>query len=100
MKIFLIIFLSSLASIILAQQNSQTLGYIPIKEQSSKSELIIIDSEYTMEEALQGITIPLSVKEELEIVAVSYYSFDGLLHRGQILVNKKASDDIIEIFNG
>jgi len=99
MKFFLVTILSSFTSLILAQQNSQTLGYIPSTEQSSKSELIIIDSEYTLEEALQGITIPSSVIEDLEIVTVSYYSFDGLLHRGQIIVNKKVSDDIIEIFS-
>ncbi|UCH66097.1 MAG: M15 family metallopeptidase [Ignavibacterium sp.] len=98
MKFFLIIILSSLASLILAQQNSQ-IGYIPANEQSVGSELIIIDSDYTLEEALQGITIPPSVKKELEIVSVSYYGFDGLLHKGQIIVNKKVSADIIEIFN-
>jgi len=90
MKFFLVTILSSFTSLILAQQNSQTLGYIPSTEQSSKSELIIIDSEYTLEEALQGITIPSSVIEDLEIVTVSYY---------RIIVNKKVSGDIIEIFS-
>jgi len=99
MKFFLITMLSSLASIILAQQNSQNVGFIPTNEKSSKSELIIIDSDYTLEEALKGITIPSTVIDELEIVSVSYYSFDGLLHRGQIIVNKKVADDIKDIFN-
>jgi peptidoglycan L-alanyl-D-glutamate endopeptidase CwlK len=97
MKLFLITILSSLTSLIFAQQNSQTIGYIPANEQAAKSE-VIIDSDYTLEEALQGITIPPSVKEELEIVTVSYYGFDGLIHRGQIIVNKKVSDDIVEVF--
>jgi hypothetical protein len=99
MKFFLITILSSLTSLILAQQNSQTIGFIPANEQSSGSELIIIDSDYILEEALQGITIPPSVKKELELVSVSYYGFDGLLHKGQIIVNKKVSNDIVEIFN-
>jgi peptidoglycan L-alanyl-D-glutamate endopeptidase CwlK len=93
MKFILIAILSSLASLLLAQQNSQNVGFIPTNEQSSKSELIIIYSDYSFEEALQGI------KDELEIVTVSYYGFDGLLHRGQIIVNTKVSDDIIDIFN-
>jgi len=99
MKFFLITILSSFASIILAQQNSQNVGFIPTNEKSSKSELIIIDSDYTLEEALKGITIPSTVIDELEIVSVSYYSFDGLLHRGQIIVNKKVAGDIKDIFN-
>ena len=99
MKFILIAILSSLTSLLLAQQNSQNVGFIPNNEQSSKNELIIIDSDYSFEEALQGITIPSTVKDELEIVTVSYYGFDGLLHRGQIIVNKKVSDDIIDIFN-
>ena len=98
MKFLLITILSSLTSFILAQQNSQTIGYIPTTKQATKSE-VIIDSDYTLEEALKGITIPTSVKEELEIVTVSYYGFDGLLHRGQIIVNKKVTADIVEIFN-
>ena len=99
MKFYLITILSLLASIILAQQNSQNVEYIPNHEHSTKSELIIIDSDYSFEEALEGITIPSTIREELELVTVTYYSFDGLLHRGQIIVNKKISDDIIDIFN-
>ena len=98
MKFFLITILSSLTSFILAQQNSQTIGFIPATKQAAKSE-VIIDSDYTLQEALKGITIPASVKEELEIVTVSYYGFDGLLHRGQLIVNKNVSGDIVEIFN-
>ena len=97
MKFISVVLFSSLTSIILAQQNSQTVGYIPTNEQAAKSKEII-DADYTFEEALQGITIPHSVKEELELVNVSYYGFDGKLHSGQILVNKNVAEDIIEIF--
>jgi len=99
MKFLLLTIFCSLTSILFAQESAQNIGYIPASEQSSKSEFTIIDSEYTLEEALRGITIPSSVKEELELVTVSYYGFDGLLHRGQIIVNKKVADDIVEIFN-
>jgi hypothetical protein len=98
MKFISVVLFSSLTSIILAQQNSQSIGYIPTNEQAAKSKEII-DADYTFEEACEGITIPHAVKEELELVTVSYYGFDGLLHRGQIIVNKKVAGDIVEIFN-
>ena len=97
MKFFLFTIFFSVTSLILAQQNSQTIGYIPANQQSAKS-IVIIDSNHSLEEALEGITIPTSVKEDLEIVTVSYYGFDGILHEGQIIVNKKVADDIVEIF--
>ena len=98
MKFLLLSIFCFLTPVILAQQSSQNIGFVPANDQSSKSDFIIIDSEFTLEEALKGISIPSSIKDELELVTVSYYSFDGLLHKGQIIVNKKVADDIIEIF--
>jgi len=60
---------------------------------------IIIDCSYTFEEALMGIEIPNSVISQLTLVNVEYFSLDEKLHRGQIVINKKVSKDIIEIFN-
>ncbi len=60
---------------------------------------IIIDCNYTFEEALEGIEIPSSIINELTLVEVEYYSFDDKLHRGQLVVNKKAEKDIKIIFN-
>lgn len=60
---------------------------------------IIIDCSYTFEEALMGIEIPNSVISQLTLVNVEYYSFDEKLHRGQIVINKNVSKDIIEIFS-
>ena len=60
---------------------------------------IIIDCSYTFEEAISGIEIPSSIISELRLVEVEYYSFDDKLHRGQLVVNKKAVKDIKEIFD-
>ena len=61
-------------------------------------EKIVIDSDYTLEEALEGSSVPYNIKENLRLVEVSYYSFDNRLHRGQLIVHKELVSDIIEIF--
>ncbi len=61
-------------------------------------ERIIIDSEYTFEEAVSGIDIPQKILNDLVLIEVEYYSFDKKLHRGQLLINKNLKDDIEEIF--
>lgn len=59
----------------------------------------VVDSELSLEEALSGVTIPETIKHELTIITVYHYSFDNLLHQGQLVVNKKVADDVIKIFN-
>ena len=50
---------------------------------------IIVDSNMSFLEAIGGKKIPDSVKENLSLVNVRYYSFDNRIHEGQIIVNKK-----------
>lgn len=59
---------------------------------------IIIDSDYTFEEALEGLNIPDAIKNKLVLIDVEYYSFDNKLHKGQIVIHKSAAKDITEIF--
>jgi len=59
---------------------------------------VIIDSNYSLNDALIGIEIPASIKKELILVDVEYYSFDNKLHKGQIVINKKVESDVKEIF--
>lgn len=60
---------------------------------------IIIDSDITYEAAIAGINIPESIKSNLVLIDVYYYSFDDRLHQGQLLVHKSAAKDLIEIFD-
>lgn len=62
------------------------------------SETAIADCNYTLTEALEGKEIPASVKNPLQIINVTYYSFDEKLHKGQLVVHKDIVKDIIEIF--
>lgn len=60
---------------------------------------IIIDSDYSFSDVLSGKEIPKSILKQLFLLNVEYFSFDNKLHRGQVIINKKAVKDIQEIFN-
>ncbi len=53
---------------------------------NSSSIELILDSEFTLAEALIGQKIPASVKTNLTLVNVFYYGFDEKLHHGQLVV--------------
>ena len=59
---------------------------------------VVIDADYTLEEALEGITIPAYIKKDLRLVTVQYYGFDGRLHQGQLVVNVVIENDVKDIF--
>ena len=81
-----------------AQQNQQLTRYSPENQGSVPVKKIIIDSDYTLDEALSEGNIPSLVKNTLDLVTVNYYGFDGILHQGQIICNKEIAKDIVEIF--
>ena len=58
----------------------------------------IIDSRMTFQEAIAGTKAPTEVVGDLCLVDVRYYSFDGVLHQGQLVVHKDVQADVIEIF--
>jgi peptidoglycan LD-endopeptidase CwlK len=65
----------------------------------SNDEDIIIDSKMTFEESIKGTKAPKSVIDSLCLIDVQYYSFDGKLHQGQVVIDKMAKDDVLAIFN-
>ena len=58
----------------------------------------IIDSNISLAKALEGTTAPSSITKELVIIDVEYFSTDSLLHRGQIVVNRKIEQDVKRVF--
>ena len=97
MKIFLFCVLSA-ASVCNLFAQSDILISNGHHVQNHNSEFLIIDSQLTFEEAIEGISIPQSIINNLVLVDVFYYSFDGNLHKGQLLINRAVKNDIIEIF--
>jgi peptidoglycan L-alanyl-D-glutamate endopeptidase CwlK len=59
---------------------------------------IIFDSRMTFAEATAGTKAPKKVIDALCLIDVSYYSFDGKLHLGQLIVHKTVRKDILDIF--
>lgn len=57
----------------------------------------IVDSNMTFEEALRK-DCPPDFKEKQELVDVFYYSFDGNIHKGQVVIDKRLAGDIREVF--
>lgn len=97
MKIFLVcVLLAVSVSNLFAQ--SDIVNNNSLNVQNHNSEFLIIDSQLTFEEAIDGISIPQSIINNLVLVDVFYYSFDESLHKGQLLINKAVKQDIIEIF--
>jgi peptidoglycan LD-endopeptidase CwlK len=65
---------------------------------SENKQETVIDSRMTFAEAIAGTKAPQDVIDSLCLVDVGYYSTDGKLHSGQIVVNKAVREDIEAIF--
>lgn len=59
---------------------------------------VIVDCDYTFEEAIEGTKAPFEVIDQLQLIKVRYFSIDGKIHEGQVLTNKKIANDIAELF--
>jgi peptidoglycan L-alanyl-D-glutamate endopeptidase CwlK len=62
------------------------------------NEEIIVDSQMSFFEAIEGTTAPEEIVDSLSLVDVLYYSFDGKRHQGQLVVKSELEDDVYEIF--
>jgi hypothetical protein len=60
---------------------------------------VIVDCNYTFEQAVEGCNAPKSIIEQLVLLPVKYYSTDGLIHQGQIVTNKEIAADVTYMFN-
>lgn len=67
---------------------------------STNSAAPIIDSTMSRADALEGVNhdCPSRVRNHQVLIDVEYYSFDGMLHRGQILIDRDLAADIAHVF--
>lgn len=70
-----------------------------VEQQQEEIEVIVVDANYTFEEALAGTKAPKSVIDELVLFDVRYISTDNIIHQGQIMCNRRIADDIRHMFN-
>jgi hypothetical protein len=59
---------------------------------------IIVDSDFIFSDAIAGTNAPLEIADRLSMADVCYFSFDGMRHQGQIIVDCSLEDDVSEIF--
>ena len=57
----------------------------------------IIDSNISLSEALKKESPP-EFKKRQRLVELPYYSFDGKIHRGQLVIDERLAGDIREVF--
>ena len=60
----------------------------------------IIDSRMSKKEAFDGLDMncPSEIRRRQRIVKLKYYSFDSLIHQGQLVIDKDLVKDIKKIF--
>lgn len=68
--------------------------------ESKRAEKTIIDSKMTKEEVFEGLhpNCPEEIRRRQKIVKVKYYSFDGNIHEGQLVIDKDLVKDIKTVF--
>lgn len=60
----------------------------------------IIDSRMTEKEAFDGLDpkCPDEIRKRQRLVTVKYYSMDGLVHQGQLVLDADLADDVQRVF--
>jgi len=90
-----------LLSLVLALSGCVSLQKVPAispeKTQPGTLQNPIVDSNITLAQALRKYAPP-EFKSRQGIVDVLYYSFDGKVHRGQIVIDKRLIADIKQVF--
>jgi hypothetical protein len=66
-------------------------------KQTSPDE-IIVDSRLGFQAAIAGTAAPPAITKELCLLEVRYWSFDGRLHQGQLVVNQRLQEELADIF--
>ena len=59
---------------------------------------VIIDCDYSFEEAIKGSNAPTEIIQELKLITVRYYSTDHKIHQGQVLTNSKIAAKLDLLF--
>jgi len=65
----------------------------------STEDKVIVDSRMSFAEATSGTAAPPELIDQLYLLDVRYFSFDGRLHEGQLVVNRRLAKEIADIFS-
>jgi peptidoglycan L-alanyl-D-glutamate endopeptidase CwlK len=83
-----------------------TLAFTPIcmkvygQNSRGTSKHPIIDSRMTDREAFEGLDTkcPKSIRKRQKVIKVKYYSADGKIHQGQLVIDKELVKDVKQVF--
>ena len=73
-------------------------GIVDQKRTNINKQQVIIDCEYSFEEAIKGSKAPKEIIQELKLIDVRYYSTDNKVHQGQLLTNCKIAAKLEKLF--
>ncbi|MDZ7764122.1 MAG: M15 family metallopeptidase [Melioribacteraceae bacterium] len=76
--------------------------FIQLNEEATMQEFsnsIVVDSELSFEDAVDGLDIPLEIKKNLTLITVLYNGYDNKIHKGQLLLHRNISAEVKEIFD-
>ena len=61
----------------------------------------IIDSKMSKKEAFDGLdpNCPESIRKRQKLIKLKYYSFEGRIHQGQMVLDKDLADDVKKVFD-
>ena len=59
---------------------------------------VVVDSNMSLADALRK-EAPCDIKAKQRMIDLFYYSFDGKIHKGQLVIDKQLVDDIREVFD-
>ena len=78
---------------------AEKLAIVPLPQEGNLANPII-DSAMTREAALKGVQprCPENVLANQKLFSVKYYSFDGRVHQGQLVMDRRLVSEIQEIF--
>jgi hypothetical protein len=69
-----------------------------MKREGSGNAGFVVDSALTFQEAVAGTAAPRDVLGSLRLLAVEYLGFDGLRHRGQLVVHEALEAEVGDLF--
>lgn len=82
-----------------SNEQTETKEIVVEPEVYEVKDTIVIDSNLSFEEAIEGTKAPQEIIEQLVLIDIHYRSVDDKIHRGQILTNKKLEEDVKHIFD-
>lgn len=72
--------------------------YIKLFENFNINQQIIVDSNLSLGQALEGTSAPIEILKDIILINVDHISTDKQIHRGQILIHRNLADETYEFF--